>query len=295
MYPDSHGGVKNTVLGPPIPSLTLRQRWGFIKTLVSVEIKRGIPRLIIHEKFERAVKWVLRVLAAVGIAVSAVSFRAWYYSVGVAIVILVVQQFLERTVFEYTAIHVRPMPSRIEADQWTGVGFGFSPDGSRPDFVGPIFRDRRYAEEIMAVIQAWNYHEREDKNGHIHLSFIIEPTGDYSIYFYPASHRPSEDKYFDDYERETQKDKPGKRLQRIVMGVVFCKSFALNSDSLLPQFHARNLGSRPFLFTTLFETGSSYEPLLGSAIMKFTYKFAKREELTSADYEHGHGKRVMKP
>src|SRR5208283_1949006 len=113
------------MFGPPIPSLTIRQRWGFLKTLASVEMKRGIPRLIVHEKLERTVKWVLRGLADLGIVLSAVSFKAWYYAVGVSLVILGVQQFLERAIFEYTAIHVRPMPARVQSDQWLGVGFGF--------------------------------------------------------------------------------------------------------------------------------------------------------------------------
>ncbi len=187
------------MFGPPIKSLTFRGRWQFVKTLVSIEVKGGIPRLVVHEKYERSIKWALRGLAVIGIAIGGLSFRAWYYGVAVAILILGVQQFFERTLFEYTAIHVSPMPFRYEPKQWIGVAFAFSADGKAPDIVGPAFQDRAYAEEISSVIKSWNYGQGEDRNDFIRLSFIIEGPDDYSIYIYPARNRPSVQEFFEKY------------------------------------------------------------------------------------------------
>ena len=204
------------------------------------------------------------------------------------------QQFFERTLFEYTAIHVSPMPFRYEPKQWIGVAFAFSADGEAPDIVGPAFQDRAYAEEISSVIKSWNYGQDEDRNDFIRLSFIIEGPDDYSIYIYPARNRPSVREFFENYEVEAKEDKQGKRLMRLVVFMTFSKVFP-RKNSLLPRFHERNLGTRPFLLTTFFKVEGGYAPLLDAAVLKSVYKFADRDKLTKADYEYAHGKHFIKP
>jgi len=49
------------MIGPPIESLSRREKWRFFKTLVSVEVRGGIPRLIVREKLPRSVAaWLFR-------------------------------------------------------------------------------------------------------------------------------------------------------------------------------------------------------------------------------------------
>lgn len=83
-----------------------------MKTLLTIEVKHGVPRLVVHEKYEKSVKWILRSIAGVGIVISALAFKHWYIGVLLAVLILLIQQFFERTIFEYTAIHVSAVPAR---------------------------------------------------------------------------------------------------------------------------------------------------------------------------------------
>lgn len=273
--------------------MTLRERWQFVKTLVSLDTSGDFPRLVVHEKYEHKIKWVLRGLALVGIVVGGFSFSVWYYGVGVAILILAVQQFFERVLFEYTAIHVSAMPLRYDPEEWIGVAFAFAAKDGVPDMIGPAFRDRAYAEDILGVMRSWNYAEREDPNNYIRLSFVMENENDYAIYIYPSSRRPSTKKFFEDTEAESKDEKRGKRLMRLMIAMTFCKVFP-RKNSLLPQFHERNQGTQPFLLTTFFKVEGGYSPLVDGAILKSSYKFVKREELAKADYEYGHGKRFIK-
>lgn len=41
-----------------------------------LSVERGIPRLHVHERFEREVTWGLRILTVAGIVTSVLSFRA---------------------------------------------------------------------------------------------------------------------------------------------------------------------------------------------------------------------------
>jgi hypothetical protein len=264
-----------------------------VKTLFSIEMKHGVPRLVVHEKYEKATKWVLRGIAAIGIAISALAFSHWYVGVVIAILILAIQQFFERTVFEYTAIHVSAMPRRYDPAQWLAVAFAFSADTSYPDIIGPAFKDKAYAEEILRVIRSWNYEQDEDEEDYIRLSFILENADDYSIYIYPATNRPSAREFYGKYEEESKATKQGKRLMRLSILMTFCKIFP-RKGSLLPRFHERNRSGRPFLLTTFFQVGAGYSPLTEEAVLKSHYKLTTRELLSKDAFEFAHGKRVMK-
>lgn len=80
------------MFGPPLKGLSVREKWRFFASLFSVDMSRRVPRLVLHEKFEVWVKWTLRTFALIGVVVGGVSFHAWFYGVGIAILILAVQQ-----------------------------------------------------------------------------------------------------------------------------------------------------------------------------------------------------------
>jgi hypothetical protein len=275
------------MFGPPLKGLSLREKWRFFASMFSIDKSRRVPRLVLHEKFEGWVKWTLRAFALIGVVVGGVSFHAWYYGVGIAILILAVQQLFERVLFEYTAIHVAPMPRRYEAGQWISMVFLYSPDPEAPIILGPAFKEREYAREILDVLRSWNYGKEEDPNDYIRLSFIMEAPEEYSVYLYPAPRRPSVGEFFDKFEAESREVKPGKRLMRLEVRMTFCKIFP-RENSLLPAVHRRLQGKEPFLLTTFFKSEKGYEPLLDGAVLKFGYKFAERSALTSSDYESRH-------
>lgn len=45
------------------------------KSFINIEWRKGMPKLIVHEKYESAVKWTLRILTVIGIATSAITLE----------------------------------------------------------------------------------------------------------------------------------------------------------------------------------------------------------------------------
>jgi hypothetical protein len=96
--------------------MTLRYHLG----LKRFKIKNGLPRLFLHEKHERAVRWVLRGLTVLGIALSVITFE-WYYAFSISVALAVLDWFLERTLFYYTSMFVSNIMPDYDPDQWVGT------------------------------------------------------------------------------------------------------------------------------------------------------------------------------
>ena len=103
---------------------TLRRYRSFFK----ITLEKGIPRLHIHEKFEKHIKWVLRILLLVGIVTSVLSFQLWYLNLLFTILLVVIEQLLERVVFIFTTIFVAPFPKSYKAEDWKGMVWGIPLD-----------------------------------------------------------------------------------------------------------------------------------------------------------------------
>ena len=94
-----------------------------LDSFIRLQWKRYYPKLILHEKFEKPVKWILRILAAVGIVISFLTLPYW---IGVIITLIIfgVEQLFENVVFEYSVIVQQPLPDfEIEYDQWLTNGW----------------------------------------------------------------------------------------------------------------------------------------------------------------------------
>lgn len=116
------------------------------KLKFEIVFKNKIPHIQIEEKYEKRVKNITRFITAVGILISIVSFSAWYYSLGVAIIIFVIGQIFEKIIFTYTIMMVQPLPEKWDGSKWTMMivglkkntpilGFGFSDEEVAKDFL----------------------------------------------------------------------------------------------------------------------------------------------------------------
>ena len=47
--------------------------------------------LVVHEKFEKSVKLILRIIAAIGIGTSVLTIDHWYFSLGFALIIFLIE------------------------------------------------------------------------------------------------------------------------------------------------------------------------------------------------------------
>jgi hypothetical protein len=114
----------------------------FIKSLISIRWTGWHPQLRLIEKYEPIVKWPLRILALLSIISSIFIFPSPFEALGFAIVVLLIQQFFEKSVFVYTTMYVQPMPEfEVEKKEWTAMGYAFPdpPAPDRPNLMGPAF------------------------------------------------------------------------------------------------------------------------------------------------------------
>ena len=57
------------------------------------EIKDGFPRLFLHERHEQRVRWVVRTLTAIGVALSVVTYP-WYVALALSLLLVGLDAFL---------------------------------------------------------------------------------------------------------------------------------------------------------------------------------------------------------
>jgi len=269
------------------------------KSLISIRWQSHLPRLIIHEKYEKFVNWFLRILTVFGIISSLITFPIWYITLLFAIVLFLIEQFFEKSIFQYTSIYVQPMPDfKYDPEEWKGMAFSFpqDPDQKLLNIVGCAFATEEYAHKFFKLLKAWNYGEDEDKDNNIYLSFIVESEKEYSVYLYPNPERKTVDQFFEKAEDSQKYEKYGKEHQKLIMHKVFCKIFPYRGNSQLKIFIEKQSFDQPFWLKPFImkENGQIEMVFNENAILKYHYKFKNRYELNKSEYEYQHGKNVMK-
>ncbi|MFQ5884699.1 MAG: hypothetical protein ACE5IO_06330 [Thermoplasmata archaeon] len=270
-----------------------------MRSLISVRWQGHLPRLVIHERYEKFTKWLLRILALIGITSSVIALHIWYLNLLFAIALLLIEQFIEKSIFLYTSIYVQPMPDFTEApEEWKGMAFAFpqEPDPKLLCVAGCAFSTKAYAHKFLNLLRDWNYGEPEDKDNNICLSFIVENDKEYSVYLYPNPERRTVGQFFQKVEQFQRHRKHGKEHQELIMQMIFCKVFPYGADSQLKLFvENQSMGSpfwlRPFIMKDDGKVEMLYEE---EPILKYHYKFKNRGELGKTDVEYHHGKSVMK-
>lgn len=266
--------------------LTLRRYKGFIR----ITFKNGIPRLHVHEKFERHIKWSLRIITLIGIIASVISFSVWYLNLFVAILLVAIEQFLERIIFIFTTIFITPFPESYKSDDWKGMVWGYPLDnGDSPYIIAPLFASKESARKIFNCLRSWNYDSAEDFSDNIAISVILEETDDYSLYMYPGMNRISEKQW----RKEAVQMHSGREHQGLIMQMTFCKQFKYSGSSLV-EFLKKYKEGQKFKFEAYYvELGNVAKINELGYILKNHIKIKKRSELTSKDLELDHGRFVM--
>lgn len=262
-----------------------------LNTLIRFEWKKFYPVLIIHERFEKTVKWILRIIAVIGILSSILTIDKWYYSFSLALLIFAVEQFLEKTIFEYTTIVTQPFPDfEVDYSQWKTNGFMIPKEknSSELPYFGPSYIDKEYAIKFFAYLKSWNYGQNIDNENNIVVSIIIEPGEEYSTYLYANTKRKNLDKFFSQEKKRNLLSKYGKRQQQFVMQMIYWHTLPFKEGYLIKQFLDYQPSSRPFyLLPSVLSkvSGGNPEFLFDHAILKTEYKFKKRDELKISDIE----------
>ncbi len=262
-----------------------------VRSLISVRWKNHIPRLVLHEKFEKQAKCVARSITAVAILGSVIAFPAWYFSLIFAVVMFLVELFIEKAILEYTSIYVQPGADfALKPEEWKGMVFAFpeEPDPKLLNVVGCAFATPEYAHKFFELLREWNYREKEDRDNNICLSFIVDDNTHYIAYIYPNPKRQAVKEGLDVAEDAQKLEKYGKNHQRLVMQMGLGKRFPYTDDAKLKVFVKNQPDDRPFwLKPFLMHDDGSLEMLYDEEpILKHHFKFKTRKALTQQEYEY---------
>jgi hypothetical protein len=262
-----------------------------LRSLISVTWKRHLPRLVVHEKFQKHVKWTTRVITALTVLASVITFPVWYLSLAFAVFMFLFEQFVERSIFEYTTLYVQPMPGFVlKTEEWKGMAFAFpeEPDPRLLNVVGCAFATREYGHKFFELLRDWNYRAQDDVHNNICLSFILIDDTHYVTYLYPNPRRRTVMESFDTVERAQKLEKYGKQQQRLVMEMALGKSFCLPPDAKLRVFVERQPKDRPFWLKPFLMRDDGTLEMIDEEqpILKHEFKFKSKKELTTEDHEY---------
>lgn len=214
---------------------------------------------------------------------------------GFSIILLLIEQFIERSAFHYVSFFVQPLPESWDAEQWYAMAHAVPVDSSLPCIVGFVFKDIKVATDFFNLIRAWNYNSDIDKDDNIKLSFIIEKNGDYSTYIYPNPVREIVLQARKNIEEKNKLSKYGKEHTQLIVQVTFCKSFPYGPTSSLRLFKENyTQGSefevRAFLFDGInIKEIKSIRPIIKSHV-----KIKDRKKVGQNEDEYMHGKMYNK-
>lgn len=220
--------------------------------IFSIEWQNGLPRFRMPDKFERPVRWTVRVLTAIGILLSYPVFNNWRITMLVAVALVGLQQFLERTIFEFMLMYIEPMPDfELAVKRWTGMGHAF-PDSSHGqdtsrmlDVIGPVFDSEEYARKVFDLFRQWNYDSNDDTDNNICVSFIFESDSFYSLYIYPNKERRSVVDFFEKGTVEYRKRTPHNQPKKLIVQIVMLRGFSFGPKSPVNVFASNFTQSKP--------------------------------------------------
>ena len=262
-----------------------------MSTLIHLEWDKYYPKLIIHERFEKYVKWVLRLFTILGIGASWIALPPIGSAI-LSIVLLLIEQFFENSVFEYTTIVIHPLPDfKVDLSQWKTNGFAFTKiiDERYPPYMGPAYADKEYAHKFFNYIRSWNKGNSEDINNLIIISFVIEGNETYTTYIYPNPNRENLTSQFDEVEDKSKLEKYGKRQQRFVAQTLFYNNLEYKETYLIAEFLKRVPINGKFIFVpSICKSDNTTEFLTDIGVLKFQYKIKKRSEVMANEIEYYH-------
>lgn len=263
-----------------------------LNTLIRVEFNRFVPTLVVHERFEKYIKWTIRVITLIGIITSVITISKWYLALSLATGIFLIGQFFERTAFEYTTMVVLPLPDfEIDYSQWKTNGFMLPHvlTGENRCYMGPSFQSKEYAMNFFRYLMKWNWDSDIDAENRIILSIVIEPDSKYTTYIYSNPARKSLNDSFDEDATRKKLAKYGKRQQKLFTQMIFCRTLEYRENYYIHQFLNMQGPHGQFYFTPSVvpqRQNEAPEFLYDFAIVKFQYRLKNRNEIGKYDVEN---------
>ena len=262
-----------------------------------LRFENHLPRLFLHEKREKLVRWVLRALTTIGIITSVITLD-WYYSLSLSVGLVVFDAFLERTLFYYTSMYVQAMPDfEYDPDKWVANAFvshGHPTDQNSKRIIGLVFTEEQYARKFFELLLAWNHGDSDNKDGNICLSFITDEDM-YYVYLYPSFDKASIKSMHKKVENENKLKKYVKEHFGIVMTMVICKGFSTAHGYALGTFVDNHPVGKSFLLGPFIQTQEGPpQPIYDiKPIRMYQYKARIPNKLNEDDFEYQHWRMLV--
>lgn len=260
------------------------------------DFKGGLPRLYLHEKSEKVIRWVLRGLTIIGIILSIFSLP-WYESLVLSIGFVVLEWFIERTLFYYTSMFVSTMMLDYDPAKWVAmvvVSLGEPRDPKSKKIVGIWLEDEDYAKRFFEHLQRLTGRDDGDQ-GDLRLTFIVDEDM-YYVFLYADVQREAFTTFAESVKNENLLTKYGKEHFPLIMSQIICHGFETTKGFALGVFLDTHPTDKEFLLAPYVRDSNGAPRPAESAkpILMKSYKFKLPHELTQDDFEYFHWYKVVK-
>lgn len=264
-----------------------RLLWRKNKFDLSFSIERGIPKIHINEHYEKYVRWTLRIFTAIGIIASVTAFKQWYFNLLFALLLLAVEQLLEKAIYVTTTLFVTAIPE-YKSDDWKGMMWVYSEDYHE---AGVYFSSREAAQRIFKVIKYWSKDGEDDINNLVQVSIILDQeSDDYHVYFY--SNAENDPTYIATKEKR-EAESPEKEHHVTVFQIILCKGFTY-STSTFPKFrNSYKEGDPYYLYAYVLENNVPVRLTGLGHLKKTSIKIKNQKDLTRGDKEYEHANFII--
>ena len=258
-----------------------------MRMYVNVRWDRWRPRLVFPERYEKRVKWVLRLIFLAGIATSVLAFDQWYYNLTLALALAGAEQLLERCVFTFSTMYVLPgLDFPFDETEWKAMVFAPLSLNS-PGLIGVVFATEAYARRFFDLLVSWNGGQLEDASDNIHISFVTEDNGDFTVCIYPTPQRDAFDAFLADVRDSTRAERPGKEHIPLLVSRHFAKRVPLGPMPSFGAFFRNQAPGQPFVVLPYTWIGNQQAQAIDGVhpIVKYHFKYRKRSDLRDDELE----------
>lgn len=254
-----------------------------IRTLVDIRKDGKLPRLYVHEKFEKPLKWIVRAIAFISFITIFLALDDYIVSVSIGLGLFLLSFIFDRAIVKYTTFVVQPFPDfEIDYSQWYNVMTVSQPDHKKNvNVVGFVYKDIKYGKKFFKYIKSWNFDNSVDKDRNIILSIVEEPNGAFTFYIYASPYRKNLDKMFKAVAADNfiEKRKDGKVQEGLVMQMAYWHTIKYTDDKHMRDFLKYQPADEKFMFVPSAKYDNGYGIDIDSQIILHGYKYAKREDL----------------
>ena len=255
-----------------------------------ITFEKKIPKFHINDQYEKPVKWILRLILIISILTSVLAFQEWYLNLLLAIILLGLEQLLERSVFLYFSLYVTAIPE-YKAEDWKGMMWVYTKDPTRKYFeVGIFFSSREAAKRIFPVIKHWSKSGNDDMDNMVQVSVIISNLDYYHVYIYPNFEK---DPLYISIKEKRDKEHPEKEHKIKTLAIMLCKGFNYSS-STFPKFQALYKDGDPYyLCAYIVDNDIPIKLSELGYIKKYNLKIKSERDLNRKDPEYEHSSYVV--